>query len=107
MAAARLREARPSAQFPIRQHINAVDRLVGRSRYLEIGDVPRSTTLLKLAGLSYQLGYVDIAFQALAQMRPLMAQYPLGSGQWLRAHFCILVQPERSPLPASTAPATR
>jgi uncharacterized protein YyaL (SSP411 family) len=31
-----------------------------------------------------------IAHQALAQMQPMMSQYPLGFGQWLQAldHFC-------------------
>jgi uncharacterized protein YyaL (SSP411 family) len=43
------------------------------------------TTLLKLAGFTNELHYVDIAHQALAQMQPMMAQYPLGFGQWLQA----------------------
>jgi len=43
------------------------------------------TTLLKLAGFTNDLRYVDIAQQALAQMQPMMSQYPLGFGQWLQA----------------------
>jgi len=43
------------------------------------------TALLKLAGLTNDLRYVDIAHRALVQMQPMMAQYPLGFGQWLQA----------------------
>ena len=43
------------------------------------------TTLLKLAGLTNEVRYVDIAHEALAQMQPMLAQYPLGFGQWLQA----------------------
>jgi uncharacterized protein YyaL (SSP411 family) len=42
-------------------------------------------TLLKLAGFTNDLRYVDIAHQALAQMQSMIAQYPLGFGQWLQA----------------------
>jgi uncharacterized protein YyaL (SSP411 family) len=51
------------------------------------------TALLKLAGLTNELRYVDIARQALAQMQPMMAQYPLGFGQWLQALAYILSKP--------------
>ena len=37
--------------------------------------------------------YVDIAHQALAQMQPMMAHYPLGFGQWLQALAYALSQP--------------
>ena len=43
------------------------------------------TTLLKLAGFTNDLRYVDIAHQTLAQMQGMMSQYPLGFGQWLQA----------------------
>ena len=51
------------------------------------------TALLKLAGLTNELHYVDIAHQALAQMQPMMAQYPLGFGQWLQALAYALSKP--------------
>jgi uncharacterized protein YyaL (SSP411 family) len=49
------------------------------------GNVMAVTTLLKLAGFTNDLRYVDIERQALAQMQPMMSQYPLGFGQWLQA----------------------
>ena len=49
--------------------------------------------LLKLAGFTNDLRYVDIARKALAQMQPMMAQYPLGFGQWLQALGYALSQP--------------
>jgi uncharacterized protein YyaL (SSP411 family) len=49
------------------------------------GNAMAVTTLLKLAGFTHDYRYVDIAHQALAQMQPMMAQYPLGFGQWLQA----------------------
>ncbi len=51
------------------------------------------TALLKLAGFTNDLRYVDIAHQALAQMQPMMAQYPLGFGQWLQALAYTLSKP--------------
>jgi hypothetical protein len=51
------------------------------------------TTLLKLAGFTNELRYVDIAHQALAQMQPMMSQYPLGFGQWLQALSYALSKP--------------
>jgi uncharacterized protein YyaL (SSP411 family) len=52
------------------------------------------TTLLKLAGFTKDLRYVDIAHQALAQMQPMLSQYPLGFGQWLQALSYTLSQPK-------------
>ncbi|MCJ7556907.1 MAG: hypothetical protein MUP90_08350, partial [Gammaproteobacteria bacterium] len=49
------------------------------------GNAMAVTTLLKLAGLTNEVRYVDIAHKALGQMQPMMAQYPLGFGQWLQA----------------------
>jgi len=39
------------------------------------------------------LRYVDIAHQESAQMQPMMAQYPLGFGQWLQALVYALSKP--------------
>jgi uncharacterized protein len=49
------------------------------------GNAMAVTALLRLASFTNDLRYVDIANQALAQMQPMMAQYPLGFGQWLQA----------------------
>ena len=57
------------------------------------GNAMAATALLKLAGFTNELRYVDIAHQALAQMQPMMAQYPLGFGQWLQALAYALSQP--------------
>ena len=51
------------------------------------------TVLLKLAGFTNNLRTVDIARQALAQMQPMMSQYPLGFGQWLQALAYALSKP--------------
>jgi uncharacterized protein YyaL (SSP411 family) len=37
--------------------------------------------------------YVNIAYKALIQMRPMMSQYPLGFGQWLQAFSYALSKP--------------
>lgn len=52
------------------------------------------TTLLKLAGFTNDLRYVDIGQHALAQMQPMMSQYPLGFGQWLEALIYTLAKPK-------------
>jgi uncharacterized protein YyaL (SSP411 family) len=52
------------------------------------------TALLKLAGFTNDLRTIDIAHQALAQMQPMMAQYPLGFGQWLQALDHTLAKPK-------------
>ena len=51
------------------------------------------TALLKLAGLTSELRYVDVAHQALAQMPPMMSQYALGFGQWFQALSDALSKP--------------
>jgi uncharacterized protein YyaL (SSP411 family) len=66
------------------------ETLITRPRDLQDNATPSGnamavTALLKLAGFTNSLRYVDIAHQALAQMQPMMAQYPLGFGQWLQA----------------------
>ena len=58
------------------------------------GNAMAATVLLKLAGLTNKLRYVDIAHQALAQMQPMLAQYPLGFGQWLLALAYALSKPQ-------------
>jgi hypothetical protein len=52
-----------------------------------------ATVLLKLAGFTNDMRYVDIAHQALAQVQPMMGQYPLGFGQWLQALAYALSKP--------------
>ncbi len=51
------------------------------------------TALQKLAGFTNEMRYVDMAHQALAQMQSMMAQYPLGFGQWLQALAYTLSKP--------------
>jgi uncharacterized protein YyaL (SSP411 family) len=57
------------------------------------GNAMATAALLKLAGLSNELRYLDIAHEALAQMESMMSQYPLGFGQWLQAQAYALSQP--------------
>jgi hypothetical protein len=66
------------------------ETLITRPRDLQDNATPSGnamavTVLLKLAGFTNDLRYVDIAHRALVQMQPMMAQYPLGFGQWLQA----------------------
>jgi uncharacterized protein YyaL (SSP411 family) len=66
------------------------ETLITRPRDLQDNATPSGnamavTALLKLAGFTNPLRYVDIAHQALVQMQPMMSQYPLGFGQWLQA----------------------
>ena len=53
-----------------------------------------ATVPLKLAGLTNEVRYVDIAHEALTQTEPMMAQYPLGFGQWLQALSYTLAKPK-------------
>ncbi len=74
------------------------ETLITRPRDLQDNATPSGnamavTALLKLAGLTNDLRYVDIARQALAQMQPMMSQYPLGFGQWLQALAYALSKP--------------
>jgi uncharacterized protein YyaL (SSP411 family) len=57
------------------------------------GNAMAATALLKLAGFTNEMRYVDIAHQALEQMQGMMVQYPLGFGQWLQALAYALSQP--------------
>ena len=49
------------------------------------GNAMAVTTLLKLAGFANEPRYAELAYETLAQMQSMMAQYPLGFGQWLQA----------------------
>ena len=74
------------------------ETLITRPRDLQDNATPSAnamaaTTLLKLAGFTNDLRYVDIVHRALAQMQPMLAQYPLGFGQWLQALAYALSQP--------------
>jgi uncharacterized protein len=74
------------------------ETLITRPRGLQDNATPSGnamavTALLKLAGFTDDLRYVDIAHQALAQMQPKMSQYPLGFGQWLQALAYAVWQP--------------
>jgi uncharacterized protein YyaL (SSP411 family) len=75
------------------------ETLITRPRDLQDNATPSGnamavTTLLKLAGFTNDLRYVDIAYQALAQMQPVISQYPLGFGQWLQALSYTLAKPK-------------
>jgi uncharacterized protein YyaL (SSP411 family) len=75
------------------------EALITRPRDLQDNATPSGnamavTALLKLAGFTNDMRYVDIAYQALAQMQPTMAQYPLGFGQWLQALAYALSKPQ-------------
>jgi len=79
------------------------ETLITRPRDLQDNATPSGnamalTTLLKLAGFTNDIRYVDIAHQALAQMQTptgggMMSQYPLGFGQWLQALSYALSKP--------------
>jgi hypothetical protein len=74
------------------------EALITRPRDLQDNATPSGnamavTALLKLAGLTNDLRYVDIAHKALAQMQSMMSEYPLGFGQWLQALSFALSQP--------------
>ncbi|MBN1318964.1 MAG: thioredoxin domain-containing protein [Anaerolineales bacterium] len=74
------------------------EKLITRPRDLQDNATPSGnamavTTLLKLAGLTNNLRYVEIAHRSLAQIQPMMAHYPLGFGQWLQALIYALSTP--------------
>ncbi|MGC9335468.1 MAG: thioredoxin domain-containing protein, partial [Anaerolineae bacterium] len=75
------------------------ETLITRPRDLQDNATPSGnamavTALLKLAGFTNELRTVDIAHQALAQIQPMLAQYPLGFRQWLQALSFALSQPK-------------
>jgi uncharacterized protein YyaL (SSP411 family) len=57
------------------------------------GNAMATSILLKLAGFTNDLRYVDLIQQALVQMQGMMAQYLLGFGQWLQALAYALSKP--------------
>jgi uncharacterized protein YyaL (SSP411 family) len=74
------------------------EALITRPRDLQDNATPSGnamavTTLLKLAGFTNDMRYVEIAHQALALMQGMMSQYPLGFGQWLQALAYALSKP--------------
>jgi len=74
------------------------ETLITRPRDLQDNATPSGnamavTALLKLAGFTNDLRYVDIVHQALLQMQPMIAQYPLSFGQWLQASAYALSKP--------------
>ena len=74
------------------------ETLITRPRDLQDNATPSGnsmavTALLKLAGFTNDLRTIDITHQALAQMQPMMSQYPLGFGQWLQALAYALSKP--------------
>jgi uncharacterized protein YyaL (SSP411 family) len=74
------------------------EALITRPRDLQDNATPSGnamavTALLKLAGFTNDMRYVDIAREALAQVQPMMGQYPLGFGQWLQALSYALSEP--------------
>jgi uncharacterized protein YyaL (SSP411 family) len=75
------------------------ETLIVRPRELQDNAVPSgngmaATALLKLAGLANKPRYAELAHQTLAQMQSMMAQYPLGFGQWLQALSYALSPPK-------------
>jgi uncharacterized protein YyaL (SSP411 family) len=75
------------------------ETLITRPRDLQDNATPSGnamavTALLKLAGFTNEMRYVDIAHQALEQMQGMIAQYPLGFGQWLQALSYTLAKPK-------------
>jgi uncharacterized protein YyaL (SSP411 family) len=86
---------RPGHPVPFRDDH---ETLITRPRDLQDNATPSGnamavSALLKLTGFTNDLRYVDIAHQALAQMQPMMSQYPLGFGQWLQALSYVLSKP--------------
>ena len=72
------------------------EALITRPRDLQDNATPSGnamavTAQLKLAGLSNENRYVDLAHEALTQIQPMMAQYPLGFGMLLDARPAQLI----------------
>ncbi|NLE43565.1 MAG: thioredoxin domain-containing protein [Chloroflexi bacterium] len=74
------------------------ERLILRPRDLQDNAMPSGNAmacivLLKLAGLSGDLHYVDVAHPMLVAMQDLAGQHPLAFGQWLQAMAYALSPP--------------
>jgi hypothetical protein len=66
------------------------ETLITRPRELQDNAVPSGNAmaafvLLRLAGLSSEPRYAELAQRSLSQVQPLLARYPLGFAQWLIA----------------------
>jgi uncharacterized protein YyaL (SSP411 family) len=77
------------------------ETLITRPRDLQDNATPSGnamavTALLKLAGFTNELRYVDVAHEALAHMQSMTGQYPLGFGQWLQALAYALSKPRET-----------
>lgn len=75
------------------------EALITRPRGLQDNATPSGnamaiTALLKLASFTNDLRYLEIAHRGLARIQSLMAQYPLGFGQWLQALSYALSEPK-------------
>jgi uncharacterized protein YyaL (SSP411 family) len=57
------------------------------------GNAMASTALLKLAGLTGDTRYADLAQQSLAHMQSVIGRYPLSFGQWLQTLSFALSRP--------------
>jgi uncharacterized protein YyaL (SSP411 family) len=74
------------------------ETLIARPRDLQDNATPSGnalavTALLKLAGFTNDLRYIDIAQEAPTQVQTIMSQYPLGFGQWLQTLSYALSKP--------------
>ena len=74
------------------------ETLITRPRELQDNAIPSGNgmaalALQRLAGLAVEPHYAEIARQSLAAVQPLLAQYPLGFGQWLQALSYALAHP--------------
>ncbi len=74
------------------------ETLVVRTRELQDNAVPSGNAmaayvLLRLAGLAMEQRYLDLAYESLIQMQPILIRYPLGFGQWLIALDYALAHP--------------
>ncbi len=74
------------------------ETLITRPRELQDNAVPSGNAmaalgLLRLAGLAVEPRYAELARRSLVQVQPLLAQYPLGFGQWLIALDYALSRP--------------
>ncbi|MBU1749775.1 MAG: thioredoxin domain-containing protein [Chloroflexi bacterium] len=74
------------------------EALITRPRELQDGAVPSgnamtATVLLKLAGLAAEPRYAELAHESLRRVQPMLAQVPLGFGQWLLALDYALAHP--------------
>ena len=74
------------------------EELITRPRELQDNAVPSGNAmaawvLLRLSGLALEPRYLSLARDALIPMQALLAQYPLGFGQWLQALTYALSSP--------------